>query len=110
MPGIYINPYRGLAESIATSNVIRCSDSDLVTFNWYIASGSESTCTCQITDSGPTEADIDSSAWSSAFTARADGGDLPPVVGSLPPTRFIRFIRNLSAGSVRVEINKVTFR
>ncbi|KKL61934.1 hypothetical protein LCGC14_2190260 [marine sediment metagenome] len=108
MPGIYENAYNGLAESVATSNIIRCSDSDLVTFNWYLASGSNSTATCQITDSGPAEADIDSSAWSSAFTAR--GATLAPILGSLPPTRFVRFIRNLSVGSVRVEINKVTYR
>ena len=110
MPGIYENAYNGLAESVATSNIIRCSDSDLVTFNWYIASGSESTVTCQITNSGPAASDIDSSAWSSAFTARGDTTPLAPILGVLPPVRFVRFIRNLSLGSVAVEINKVTYR
>ena len=108
---VYIDPYKGLADSVVTSNVINLTDAFDWSYSWRTTSGATSRVTVEISNAKSTDS-IQEKQWSrwTVFGATAP----PTPSGSsteFPPlgVRFVRFRRWASAttAKVKIDVNKM---
>ena len=110
---VHINPYKGLADSITTSNAFHLMDAFDWSYSWYTTSGKTSRVTLQISNSGAADdGDIPEASWS-IWTVF--GHTKPPGSGAsteFPPLgiRWGRFSRWTSSANtdhgITIDVNK----
>jgi hypothetical protein len=103
-----INPYKGLADSVVTSNVFHLMDAFDWSYSWYTTSGATSRVTLQLSNSAADDsAGIPEASWSRwtvfGHTAKPASGasiGFPPL-----GVRYGRFLRWASANTARITID-----
>jgi len=108
---VYINPYKGLASSVVTSNVINLQDAFDWSYSWRTTSGLTSRVTLELSNANSRDS-IQEKQWS-RWTVF--GHTVPPTPSGssteFPPlgVRFVRFKRWASANTavVKIDVNKL---
>jgi hypothetical protein len=110
---VHINPYKGLADSVITSNPFHLMDAFDWSYSWYTTSGATSRTTLELSNSGADDsADIPEASWS-RWTVF--GHTKPPGSGAsteFPPlgVRWGRFRRWPSSATTArglvIDVNK----
>ena len=103
----YENPFRGVAESAITSNVIDLRDAFDWSFSYYTTSGTVSAHTLQLSNAFDIE-NIAEATWST-WTQFGKTGLGSVATTKFPPlgVRFARFLRSASGASISIDVNKL---
>ena len=108
---VYIDPYKGLASSVVTSNVINLSDAFDWSYSWRTTSGTTSRVTVELSNANSKDSILEKqwSRWT------AFGHAVPPTPSGssteFPPlgVRYVRFIRwaSYTTGTIAIDVNKL---
>ncbi len=106
----YQDPFRGLAVSAVTSNLIDTRAAFDVSLSWRTTSGSSSVNTYQISNASGFNMSIPETTWSD-WTVFGDGSipaTQPSGVSTFEPPlgyRFARILKELSGASFEINVN-----
>lgn len=104
---VHVNPYQGLAASVVTSNVLDTKDAFDVSATCYIASGTSSLWTYQVSNASvenPADT-IAEAAWSNwtLYVAPSGNSSFASCVELPISYRYARFLRTVSGASFVID-------